>query len=1098
LGVKRNKQKFGVGLVLWLALCAWLGWAAPSPALALEVPDLPEGYITTVAGGSFGSGGDGGPATAAQLRQPWDVAVDASGNLFIADRDNHRVRMVPARDGTYYGIAMTAGNIYTVAGTGQAGYGGDGGPAVAAKLNTPRSVAVDGAGNLYIADKNNSRVRKVDPGGTITTVAGTGRAGYSGDGGPATAAQLKDPYGLALDGAGNLIICDEGNHRVRVVAAADGTYYGMAMTAGNIYTVAGTGEKGYSGDGGPATAAQLGQPWDVAVDGAGNLYIADRGNHRVRMVPAADGTYYGIAMTAGNIYTVAGTGEKGYSRDGGPATQARIESCYGLAVDGAGNLYLGCTLHIRRVGPDGIITTIAGTGDGNNQGDGGPALKATMDPKGLALDAAGNLYVASSICAVRFIKAPAAIAGLVSLSLSGDPGLVYTGLPLNFDLNQLTLTGTDQNGADFDLSGQNVTWEVVSGPALLSGSTLSIMRGGTLVVRAQVFGVSASHSFEVQWGELVPPDLEVGDINTVVGYGIAGYAGDGGPVIYAQLANPKDVAVDRAGNLLIADSGNHRVRLVAARTGTYYGIPVTAGNIYTVAGNGTKGYAGDGGPAVNAQLNQPETVAVDGAGNLYIGDLGNYRVRKVDATGTITTVVGAGESGYGGDGGPAVQAQVSTIEGLAADSAGNLFLADRDNHRVRMVPARDGTYYGIPMTAGNIYTVAGNGTEGYSGDGGPAIGASLDSPYDVAVDGAGNLVIADHGNHRIRVVAAGNGTYYGVPMTAGNIYTVVGTSVGGSSGDGGPATAARVSYPAEVAVDGAGNLAIAGSLRVRVVVAATGTYAGIPVTAGYIYTVAGTGESGYSGDGGPATEARVGTSGVAFDAAGNLYIAGSHAVRFVKVTEAQETEPVLTTLTLSGSPQLVYSGSPFTFDLNQLTLAGTDQSGAPFDLAGQAVTWTVLSGPATVEGSLLTVTGAGTIEVQASVAGVSSNPLALSVTAGQAPAHAVYLLTPVEDAAYQIGATADGIKTMTVKPGVSGLKYFAVRVTPQTPHEGREAVVFVHTRSGVQASLNATKADFDLVAEAQAGFNVQPGDVVKVYIVDDLTNALDFNPTLLQ
>ncbi|MDH7574059.1 MAG: hypothetical protein QHH27_11060, partial [Clostridia bacterium] len=310
---------------------------------------------------------------------------------------------------------------------------------------------------------------------------------------------------------------------------------------------------------------------------------------------------------------------------------------------------------------------------------------------------------------------------------------------------------------------------------------------------------------------------------------------------------------------------------------------------------------------------------------------------------------------------------------------------------------------------------------------------------------------------------------------------------------------ARVSYPAEVAVDGAGNLAIAGSLRVRVVVAATGTYAGIPVTAGYIYTVAGTGESGYSGDGGPATEAQLGlVEDLTFDAAGNLYLALGldSVVRFIKL--AQETEPVLTSLTLSGSPQLVYAGTLFTYDLTGLTLTASDQNGAPFDLSGQAVTWTLLSGPATLEGSLLTLTGAGTIEVQASVAGVTSNPLALTVTASQAPAHAVYTLTPVEDAAYQIGATADGIKTMTVKPGVSGLKYFGVQVTPVTSHEGRETVVFTHLRGATELELNATRADFDLVDTAQAGFNVLPGDVVKAFIVDNLTNDTQSNPVLLQ
>ena len=282
------------------------------------------GVITTVAGGgrrgNSGYSGDGGPAVAAQLYNPFDVALDGAGNLYIADTRNQRIRKVDA-----------AGVISTVAGDGTWGYGGDGGAAVAARLAGPSAVAVDGAGNLYISDRGSDRIRKVDSAGVISTVAGTGRSGYSGDGGAAVAAQLQDPGAVALDGAGNLYFSDQSNQRIRKVDAA-----------GVISTVAGDGTEGFGGDGGPATAAQLRWPSGVALDGAGNLYIGDGSNQRIRKVDSA-----------GVITTVAGDGTEGYGGDGGAATAAQLDNPGRVAVDGAGNLYIADRFNnrIRRVRP---------------------------------------------------------------------------------------------------------------------------------------------------------------------------------------------------------------------------------------------------------------------------------------------------------------------------------------------------------------------------------------------------------------------------------------------------------------------------------------------------------------------------------------------------------------------------------------------------------------------------------------------------------------------------------------------------------------------------------------------------------------------------
>jgi trimeric autotransporter adhesin len=727
------------------------------------------GHLTTPAGtGVSGPLGDGGWASRANLSGAMGGAVDGAGNLVIADAVSNRVRVVAVATGTFYGRAMKAGYIYTVAGDGTAGFSADGRKAVAAELNYPNGVAVDGAGNLVIADTDNERIRvvavstgtfygKAMTAGDIYTVAGDGKGGFSGDGGPATSAQLSAPTGVAVDGAGNLLIADHNSDRIRVVAVSTGTFYGKAMTAGDIYTVAGNGTRGFSGDGGPATSAELNFPEGVALDGAGNLLIADTNNDRVRVVAATTGTFYGKTMTAGDIYTVAGNGIGGFSGDGGQGTSAELSGPEGVAVDGSGNLVIADTGSDRvrvvasatgtfygKAMTAGDIYTVAGNGTGFGfeggpgfSGDGGPATSAEFNlPRGVAVDGAGNLIIADDYNnRVRVVAAA---------------------------------TGT--------FYGQAMT---------------------------------------------------AGDTYTVAGTGKAGFSGDGGPATSARLSRPQGVAVDGAGNLVITDFNNQRVRVVASATGTFYGQAMTAGDIYTVAGDGTAGFSGDGGPATSAELNLPTGVAVDGAGNLVIAEEDNNRVRVVAVTtgtfygqamtaGDIYTVAGDGNAGFSGDGGPATSAELDYPEGVLVDGAGNLVIADSHNNVIRVVAVTTGTFYGQAMTAGDIYTVAGDGNAGFSGDGGPATSAEFSDPSWVAVDGAGNLVITDAGNNRVRVVAATTGTFYGQAMTAGDVYTVAGDGPYAFSGDGGPGTSAELASPEGVALDGA-NLVIVdnGNCRVR-------------------------------------------------------------------------------------------------------------------------------------------------------------------------------------------------------------------------------------------------------------------------------------------
>jgi len=334
-------------------------------------------------------------------------------------------------------------------------------------------------------------------------------------------------------------------------------------------------------------------------------------------------------------------------------------------------------------------------------------------------------------------------------------------------------------------------------------------------------------------------------ITTLAGNGIHGYAGDAGAAASAQLNYPQGIAVDANGNVFIADCFNHRVRKVTAD-----------GVISTVAGTGTAGNTGDGAAATSATLRNPCGIAVDSAGNVYIADTRNHTVRKVATGGTISKLAGLGLAGFYGDGAAAVEAALDTPLGLALDSAGNLYIADVFNHRIRKVAAD-----------GKIATVAGNGVVGYSGDEGPATGATLAYPHSIALDAAGSLYIADTHNDCIRKVAPD-----------GAITTVAGSGMAGFSGDGGAATQAQLNYPKAVALDAAGNIFIADTInnRIRVV-----------TPDGKIATVAGSGAFGDWGDGGPASDAMLRfPTGVAVGPAGRVYIADDQNSRIRLLTPA--------------------------------------------------------------------------------------------------------------------------------------------------------------------------------------------------------------------
>lgn len=709
--------------------------------------------VSTIAGGAPPP--TPSPAALASIGDPSRVATDSSGNVYFGSL--HSIFRVDP-----------SGTLTLIAGNGRAGYSGDGGPATSAQLQFPDGIVVDSAGNLFVADKTSNVIRKVS-GGSITTYAGTGFAGYSGDGGLASAAQFNGPSGLALDASGNLFVADTNNSAIRKIAPN-----------GAISTVAGNGPAGYNGDGIPAVAASLNVPQGVAVDPAGNLYIADTDNQRIRQV-APNGTISTFAGTGLATYSgdnVGGTGITSSSGDGGPATKSSVVLPTDVAADGSGNIYIADFGNSKiRVVTKGIIQSIAGSSDGVNPVDGETAVSVRLNgPTGVAVDPSGNVYLAEG-------------------SIGSGSGLA--------------------NG-DF-----------------------------------RVWKISAAGVF-----------------TTEAGNGVASFSGDSGQAAAAQLSVPGAVAIDPAGNFYIADSLNHRVRRIS-----------TSGVITTIAGTGVAGYSGDGGPALKAQLNGPMGVAADAFGDVFIADTSNNRIRKVTGDGTIYTVVGNGNAGFFGDGGVGYMAALHTPESVAVDAAGNLYIADTANHRVRTA-----------TQALVVQTLAGSGRPGFSGDGGPALNAQLNSPAAVALDSAGNVYIADRDNGRIRMV-----------NSSGSISTVAGSANTNGIGDGGPAVAAQLVAPQGIAVDAAGDLFLSdtGHNRIREV-----------FSNGTIFTIAGNGNCCYSGDGGPAANAQINAPlGLAFDGAGNIYIADS-ANSAIRTIQPANAAPAITAVVnaASDSPGAISPG----------------------------------------------------------------------------------------------------------------------------------------------------------------------------------------------
>jgi len=666
-------------------------------------------------------------ATGVSIGQPQRATADKAGNVYFSSSTNCVFKLT------------TSGVLTLVAGTSRAGFSGDGGPAVNAQLNAPQGVALDKAGNLYIADSLNNRVRMVNPQGIISTFAGTGQSspdsvpGTFNDGGPATQGLLKRPQGLATDSSGNLYIADTGDNLIREVT-----------TDGLIHSIAGDGYPSYGGEDGPAISSELHTPSDVAVDSAGNVWIADTVNQYIREVVASTG--YIHHMVGNNGTPNAGPGAEGYAGDGASSQLATLYSPVGVALDSNNNLYIveQGDSRVREVNyqsttvtfpgtnlkaQPGWIETVVGTDQiGFNATNTTGNTTPLNYPTGMTVDGSGNMFIADTLN-LRLRKVSnnsiSTVAGNGLLSYGGDGAQATTA-----QLNNPQGVAVDPAGNLYIADTNNNSIRRVAGN---------------------------------------------GVITTVAGSGISGAAAPGNGS--NQFTAPRGLASDAAGNIYIADSQNARVVKLSA-----------AGGLSTVAGNGTPGYGGDGGAATSAMLNTPTAVAVDSANNLYIADFSNNRIRKVSASGTISTLAGTGSSGYSGDGGQAAAAQINLAQGVAVDNAGNVFIADTGNNAIRMVAPNgiittvanvvspvgittdslgmvyvaDGSsqvFKIYPFGSAIVVPIAGTGTGGgYTGDGGLATSAQLNGPNGIAVDSNGNIYVADSANNAIRKLQfAGSG-----------------------------------------------------------------------------------------------------------------------------------------------------------------------------------------------------------------------------------------------------------------------------------------------------------------------------------------------------
>jgi hypothetical protein len=619
---------FGFCLLIFVLLAADAGGGAPPAVLALFAGDM------------RGVGAVDGTGAAASFSNPQGVATDSAGNVYVADRLNHTIRKI-----------TPAGVVTTLAGT--AGIRGSAdGTGAAARFNFPNGVATDSASNIYVADAGNSTIRKITPAGEVTTLAGTAGVDGSTDG-TGAAARFTYPAGIATDSAGNVYVVDTGTIRKITPAGVVATFAGTAGVEGSTD--------------GTGAAARFAYPTGVATDSAGNVYVADMHNHTIRKI-----------TPAGVVSTLAGKAGVEGSTDGTGAA-ARFAYPTDVATDSAGNVYVSSASAIRKITPAGVVSTLAGTAGIRGSADGTGAAARFRIPRGVAVDSAGNVYVADGLDGTIRKITPA---GVVT-TLAGTAGVIGstdgTGAVASFD--SPSGVATDSAGNVYVVDWGNSTIREITPAGAVS--TLA----GTAGIRGSTDGTRAAASFNSPRGvatdsarNVYVADTHNHTIRKITPAGVvstlAGRAGIHGSTdgtgAAARFTYPTGVATDSAGNLYVADWGNSTIRKITP-----------AGVVTTLAGTARVRGSTDG-TGTAASFDSPNGIATDSAGNVYVTDALNGTIRKITPAGVVTTL--AGTAGiHGSTDGTGAAASFNSLNGVATDSAGNVYVADNFNYTIRKI-----------------------------------------------------------------------------------------------------------------------------------------------------------------------------------------------------------------------------------------------------------------------------------------------------------------------------------------------------------------------------------------------------------------------------
>ena len=747
--------------------------------------------VSTLAGWPEASAWVDATGSAARFGYVDSVRTDAAGNIYVGDGTNTVRKITPA------GVVTTIAGIANVTGS-------QDGTATSATFNGIGGVAVDSSGVIYVADSGNYTIRKIIPGGGVSTLAGS--AGLQGSvDGTGSGARFYDPENLAVDGAGNIWIADGQGNTVREVTPAGvvTTFAGVARTAGFAN--------------GTGTSALFNDLLGIAVDALGNLYVGDGGNNAIRKI-----------TSAGVVTTLAGSASGRSGSADGTGASARFNLPAGVAADSSGNVLVADSGNgtIREITPAGVVTTIAGQAGQYGSADGLSTAAEFEAPVDVAIDPAGIVYAADQPnCTVRRIVLAAVAPPAITTQPSAQS--VSSGGNASF-----TVTAGNSSGLNFQWqisTDGGTTWTNLSDSATYSGTGTGTLTANsvTATMSGDLFRCVITNSA----GTVTSSSAALVVSNPLAVVTLAGQAGMAGGAdgsgTGARFADPSDVATDAAGNIYVADTGNHTVR------------KVTPGGVVTTFA-GQAGISGSNDGTGSASFDHPTGVAIDSAGNVYVADTDNNEIRKVNSAGVVSTLAGrAGVSGSNDGTGSA--ASFAGPSGIVADATGNLYVADTLNHTIRKVTA-----------AGAVTTLAGAaGANGFAD--GTASAARFHGPQGLALDASGNLFVADTNNNAIREIAT----------ATGGVTTVAGQSAIAGSADGADSQA-EFHYPSGVAVDTQGNLYVADTdnhtLREVAPAGAVSTLAGL---------------AGFSGSAdGVGTAARFDfPTGVAVDGSGDIYVA---------------------------------------------------------------------------------------------------------------------------------------------------------------------------------------------------------------------------------